>query len=178
MHKLFILKTAIILLFVSSLGCAAGFDQAGVTKLFTQMTNVVNSRNPKTINSFFSYYMASDAVVHKKSILVTPDDLENPQSIKDVQYTRDQYISFLQASANTKADYSINYNVDSFHILPDNYIAYAAVSIIETFIVRKNDSSLMEKNIVTTNCNYTMIEGANSSKIAGANCIEKIILAQ
>lgn len=171
-----------ILLFCFILNCqqalASDFSQQGATKLFTQMTNTLNNKDSDLIGKFFNYYMASDAIIYKKSILVSPDDLENPKSIKDIKYTREEYISLMQSIVTIGKDYTITYTVDSFQPLPDKYTAYASVSITETSTLYSNTSSTPHHNIVNTNCNYTLIDGSDSPKIAGANCIEKIILYQ
>jgi|GEM_PF-6909615 len=176
MNKIFAAIAICFMVLNSSYAAASDFTQEGATKLFTQMVNTLNTRNPDAISKFFAYYMASDAVFYKKSILVTPGDLQNPKSIKDIQFTRDQYISLMQSIVKIGRSYKMNCNIESFQVLPDKYVAYVGVSMIETSVIDLDGA--LRQNIVSTNCNYTLIDAADSPKIAGANCIEKIILEQ
>ncbi len=165
-------------LFVSSYSVAADFTESGAKTLFLQAENVIKSKDKKAIESFFKYYMASDAMIYKKSMLVSPDDLETPRNVEDVVYTREKYIELMQEISNIGVLYDIKYTVESFQPLPDNYMAYAGVNIIETSTLDKRFSVGNNNTVISSNCNYTMIDGIDSMKIAAANCIEKIILSE
>lgn len=155
---------------------AAEFDIKSAEKLFSQMANVINTRNINTIGEFLNYYIASDAVFYKKSMLITPGDLETKGSIEDVKYTRDQYIDYVKKIVGIGNEYRYTCEVQFFQLLPEGYLAYVMVKIEEKSTVYKQGAFVVSSNIVTTNCNYTLIEGSNGPKIAGGNCIEKIVV--
>lgn len=157
---------------------ASDFTENGAKTLFSQAENIIKTKDKKAIDAFFKHYMASDAIIYKKSMLVSPDDLETPRSVEDVTYSREKYIELMQTISNIGVSYDIKYTVESFQPLPDNYMAYAAVNIVETSTLDKRFSIGNNNTVISSNCNYTMIDGMDSMKIAAANCIEKIILSE
>lgn len=143
-----------------------------VVNLFAQMAVALNSRDAATIGQFFSYRVAPDATLKKKSILLTPQDLQNPKSIENISWSKPQYIAYLQKITGLDAAYHFEYSFDSFQLLPDGYTAYAGLSIKEVSSVAKHGGN----NIIASNCNYTILQGSDGPVIGAANCIEKIII--
>ncbi len=166
------------LMLVTQSAYAISFDHDGAVEFFGQMVGSINSRNKQSIYQFFNFYMTSDAVIYKKSILLSPEDLQNPKSIKNLQYSKEEYISLIQSVTSIGSEYNMSFNLQSFQLLPNKYMAYATVSFTEVSLIATLPRELAQQNVVTTNCNFTLVSGANSPKIAGGNCIEKIVLNQ
>ncbi len=158
---------------------APALSHESVENLVAQMNANMNSRLPYRIKSFFEYYMSPGASIHKKSILVSPGDLDNPQSMEDIDYTRDQYIKAVSKIVTVRGEYTYMATLGALEVSPDGKSATMSIGIEETSVIRTSDDysnpPTYVRNFVATNCNYTLVGGGTVPIITGANCIEKIV---
>lgn len=169
-----------LLLSVNNLASASA--DAGDTKaLLLQMSSVINSRNPKKIAAFFNYYTSDTAKFTKQSSVLDPSDHTIIRRQETITLNKEEYIRYLTHIATEPEQYAFWLDQEGFSMsVDDEYAVVNAVirevEIVDSTKTKRPKDKIYVKLVVSTNCNLSFNIQSSPPILAGANCIEKIII--
>ena len=150
-----------------------------VKYMLLQMSNVINTKDPRKITEFFNYYASPKATFIKKSVLINPTDNRSEEAREDIALTRDEYVKYLLSLLEPTSQYAMQAEVLSVEAALEEGYSISSVAINEVAVYKiknKEDKDVYIKTSVITNCNYSLFTRSTHPLLTGSNCLEKIMI--
>ncbi len=167
---------------------AKDLDDGSIRALFDQYAAVINSRDPKKIKQFLTYYADPDAKFYQNKIIINAATKKQEENMSKMD--RDQYIKYITHIAADPIAYSFVLELHEIQINPDKLSATVSMHINELAIVSSNQPATTPapgqnsispaqkqklKTVVSTNCNFALAMAGTNPVLTSGNCIEKLI---
>ncbi len=183
-YKLNIIKSFQILcvilvcaLFLQPVNLFANSDEAEISNLLNQFSNLLNRRNEKEINKFISFYIANDFSFQKKTQRLDSDNKVVDEEL--LTLNKAQYSEYLKAILLLPKKYLYTQTVnDVKNIENSNSIFIVEVAskesaIRDRFIPEKKEFQDYYVESIS-NCNFTLEKRNSIFLINSINCFERI----
>ncbi len=166
--------TIILCLLVSSTAFAENASDESVRNFLTKIQNLMNKRDIKEIESFYTYFTDSSARFIKKSYLLDNTDKSKILAEESLNMSKEEYINYIKEILKPLNQYAYRINVNKIDRNEAAGIAIINYSVDEYTLI-KSDKGAEEAAFISANCNMNVGLDTGDAVILSTNCIEKIV---